>query len=225
MMNPSAPTWLVDEVQATLKSLQSGLEDLKNSWISASSETLDNRLLSCQELAHSITGAFDIASWEPLSRYAGSLQKVMQFFRAEPTRLTSDSISLVQTAVWSLSDFLQTTNDKVPCTELSLYAQYQSLAQLLSITCHPMELWASVDQLSAIAHWTGLDVSQELLRHALNRKSLSAIEAADLHEQIDELMLGLVRHKSPECAAKLQSLCNWRLMLLITYWPVAYSFM
>jgi chemosensory pili system protein ChpA (sensor histidine kinase/response regulator) len=136
----------------------------------------------------------------------------LQFFRAEPTRLTSDSISLVLASAWSLSDYLQTTKDKVPCSELSLYAQYQSLGQLLTVACHPMELWASAEQMSTISHWSTLDVLQALQRHALNRKTLSAAEAEDLHDQIDELMLGLVRHKNPECAAKLQSLCNWRLM-------------
>jgi hypothetical protein len=209
LTNQSALAWLVDEVQVTLGSLQSALEDLEGLLDGAASrDECDHQILACEAKVHSIVGAFEVAACEPLSRYAFALQKVLQLWRESPHSLTLPAISQMRTASWSLSDFLRTIKGKADHSELSLYIQYQDLGGMLSCTFHPMELWSSNGRHSAIMSWSRSDVLQNLHQSVLERSGFDASSAL-LQDQVDALMLGLIRYKNTDSAVELQRLCDW----------------
>jgi chemosensory pili system protein ChpA (sensor histidine kinase/response regulator) len=210
MTNQSSLVWLVDEVQVTLESLQSALEPL-NGWLDmAAPEDYQSRLVVCEEKIHSIAGAFDVAACEPLSKYAVALGCVLQLWRESPEHFDAIALSHVRSAIWSLSDFLRIAKHKPTHSELSLFTHYQHMGALLSTPFHPIELWSSSERQEAIQSWSNPDVVKYLQQLALDRHS-SGIWYESLHDQVDALMLGLIRYKKSDSAAELQLLCDWHI--------------
>ncbi len=210
LTNQSALVWLVDEVQVTLDSLQSALKDLEGLLDDSVRDACDSQIISCEAKVRSIVGAFEVAACEPLSKYAIALQKVLQLWREYPHSLTLLFISQVRAASWSLSDFLRTIQGKTDYSELSLYTQYQDLGEMLSCTLHPMDLWSPNERHSAIMSWSRSDVLQNLRHTVLERSGFDA-SGALLQDQVDALMLGLIRYKNTDSAAELQRLCDWNM--------------
>ncbi|MDI9335356.1 MAG: response regulator [Cytophagales bacterium] len=207
--NQSSLAWLAGEVQATLASFHVELQPLRG----LSNADLDSRLsrlVTCDAKAHAIFGAFSMASCEPLSNYAAAMQAVLQLWQQSPHLVTDDGLSELLAAGQSLAEFLRITTEKEPYSELSLFTPYQRMGDIASRTIHPLDLWHARQRQSSMTAWLADNVVQQLQADALERLSFQTADAI-LSDQVDSLMLGLIRYKKTDAATQLQLLCDWRM--------------
>jgi chemosensory pili system protein ChpA (sensor histidine kinase/response regulator) len=209
MTPQSALVWLVDEAQTILTSLAQTLEKVKGVLDASNKEHCASLLATCEEKIHSVEGAFNVADSQGLTQYASALSQVLRHWRESKAELTIDSIAQFQMACWSLYDFLKIAKDRSDYSVLSLFLPYQQLGGLLQANHHPIQLWGESAVQSALAAWTQSNVTESFMQKMTNLPK-SNISANDLNDQIDTAMLGLIRSKSADAAAQLQTLFGKR---------------
>jgi len=203
--NETALHLIGDQVRTALQDLHHDLKSL----IGLSPVKYQNLLLECEGKIHTISGAFDVASLEVLSRYTQALQAAVHYLREASTAPSRQALATIIAAEQSLYDFLQITPDKKSTSELALFQDYSRLGDLMSHALSPFDLWHQKDSLRCLERWMQADVVAELHAQIEHRFSFYDVNAID-PSRVDGLMLALIRHQQAQAAQDLKMICDWR---------------
>jgi len=211
--------WVLEELRKSLEAANKALKRfIRETESGRESEigALDaGQLRTARQQLHQAVGALEMVGMSAPALVLRAMETAVQKFIQSPVQCKHDAVAKIELAGFSIVHYLEEVLAGKPASAVSLFPQYRDIQGLVGADrVHPADLW--------VFEWRWIEPT-------LNITVPAQEYGAEARQQLDRLMLTLIRTGDPATARSLSDICLGfaRTQTAVeskTFWKIAAGF-